>query len=58
LLPVELEHKTTFIGNAALQGAAELLFQPHGDSELTWRKVELATDAFFAEAFIRNMRYD
>jgi len=55
---VELEHKTTFIGNAALQGAAELLFQPHGDSELTWRKVELATDAFFAEAFIRNMRYD
>ena len=57
LLPNGFEYKASFVGNAALQGAAELLFKPYSDSILTWRKVELATDEFFADAFIRNMRF-
>lgn len=57
LLPRGLEHKVTFVGNAALDGAAELLFRPNCEGISTWHKVELATDSYFSDAFIRNMRF-
>ena len=57
LIPKELEYKTTVIGNAALDGASQLLFHPDLDQLPPCNKVELATDAFFADAFIRNMLF-
>ena len=56
LIPSELENHITLVGNAALSGAAQLLFYPDVEVPL-FHKVELATDAYFAKIFIENMQF-
>ena len=55
LLPREISAKIQLVGNAALEGARRLLWKDKNDSIPLMRKVDLATDPYFADAFIRNM---
>lgn len=57
MIPQVLENKTTFIGNAALSGATHMLFGADFTSLPPYCVVDLATNPFFAEAFIRNMTF-
>lgn len=58
LIPGDLEGKISCIGNAALDGAAIHLFRSVTEFEqIPFRKVNLAESPFFADAFIRNMRF-
>ena len=50
----EWEGRIIPVGNAALKGASQRLFDQNDDMPAV-QKVELATDAYFADAFIRNM---
>ena len=56
LIPPAWADRVTWVGNAALSGAARLLFYPN-EMIPAFQKVELATNAFFANAFIKNMQF-
>ena len=55
MLPKELSSKIQLVGNAALEGARSLLWKDKRGSIPPMRKIDLATDPYFADAFIRNM---
>ena len=62
LIPKGLVGRIQPVGNAALDGAAELLLNAHAKRRITalaekMQVIELATDLFFAEKFIRNMSF-
>lgn len=56
LFPEVWEGRILPVGNAALEGAAQILFGQNDDLP-PFNRIELATDAFFAEFFIRNMHF-
>ena len=58
LLPRELSVKAQFVGNAALDGARQYLRKKDATTTPRIRKLDLATDPYFADAFIRNMKLD
>ena len=55
LLPKECCPKLHNVGNAALRGAMRFLWDARSLNITKSHKVNLATDAYFADAFIRNM---
>jgi len=62
MIPKEFARKTELIGNAALGGAIRLLFTKEKDRDMDSiikaNKVELATNPYFTDAFIRNMLFE
>lgn len=58
LIPREMSAKIRFVGNAALEGARRFLFEGNVTAFPPIRKMDLATDAYFADAFIRHMKLD
>ena len=62
LLPRELSVRIQPVGNAALDGASRLLLDVHARAQIAMiadniRVVELATDPYFADLFIKNMSF-
>lgn len=62
LLPRELSARIQPVGNAALDGATALLLDSHARRRLTAlaekiQVIELATDPYFTEHFIKNMTF-
>ena len=63
LLPTELSEKVCVVGNAALMGASMLLLNQAFESDVKemqnkTKVVELATNAFFMDAYIENMSFE
>ena len=62
LIPQALATRIQPVGNAALDGAAELLLNAHAKRRITAlaekiQVIELATDPFFTKKFIQNMSF-
>ena len=62
LIPQALATRIQPVGNAALDGAARLLLDAHAREQMTAllekiQVIELATDPFFTEKFIRNISF-
>ena len=59
LLPVELQSRYTLLGNSALSGMLKYIRQKNDLSRFTENAdcIDLASDSFFADSFIKNMTF-